>query len=112
MPYLSLNILFLILLISVSPIAYYYVINGSVHQAPDMYSLVQSRLLGALEPLRNAFGEVTNYSRYNTAKGYYWEFKNKPNVKKREEEKVYKLNLLFTLNNIFIERGRRREIGR
>lgn len=72
---------------NVSPIAYYYVINGSVHQAPDMYSLVQSRLLGALEPLRNAFGEVTNYSRYNTAKGYYWEFKNKPNVKKREEEK-------------------------
>uniref|UniRef100_A0A1I7UFY3 Mediator of RNA polymerase II transcription subunit 6 n=1 Tax=Caenorhabditis tropicalis TaxID=1561998 RepID=A0A1I7UFY3_9PELO len=72
---------------NVSPISYYYVVNGSVHQAPDMYSLIQSRLLGALEPLRNAFGEVTNYSRYNTAKGYYWEFKNKPNVKKREEEK-------------------------
>ncbi|ULT90460.1 hypothetical protein L3Y34_008654 [Caenorhabditis briggsae] len=75
---------------NVSPIAYYYVINGSVHQAPDMHTLVQSRLLGALEPLRNAFGEVTNYSRYNTAKGYYWEFKNKPSMKKKEEEKLKK----------------------
>ncbi|KAF1751488.1 hypothetical protein GCK72_018042 [Caenorhabditis remanei] len=72
---------------NVSPISYYYIISGNVHQAPDMYSLIQSRLLGALEPLRNAFGEVTNYSRYNTAKGYYWEFKNKPNVKKRDEDK-------------------------
>ncbi|CAI2353252.1 unnamed protein product [Caenorhabditis sp. 36 PRJEB53466] len=72
---------------NVSPISYFYVINGSVHQAPDMFSLIQSRLLGALEPLRNAFQEVTNYSRYNTAKGYYWEFKGKSNVKKREEDK-------------------------
>lgn len=75
---------------NVSPIAYYYVVNGNVHQAPDTFTLVQSRLLGALEPLRNAFGEVNNYSRYNTAKGYYWEFKNKPSQKKKDEEKRLK----------------------
>ncbi|CAI5452610.1 unnamed protein product [Caenorhabditis angaria] len=71
---------------NVTPLAYYYVINGNIHQAPDMYSVVQSRLLGSLEPLRNAFQEVTNYLRYNTAKGYYWEFKGRPQVKREKKE--------------------------
>uniref|UniRef100_A0A8R1I7M5 Mediator of RNA polymerase II transcription subunit 6 n=1 Tax=Caenorhabditis japonica TaxID=281687 RepID=A0A8R1I7M5_CAEJA len=100
---------------NVSPISYYYVINGSVHQAPDTFSLIQSRLLGALEPMRNAFQEVTNYARYNTAKGYYWEFKGKPATKKKddsdeEEEKLeerstnfQKTRTLMLLNQLFVE---------
>ncbi|CAB3397817.1 unnamed protein product [Caenorhabditis bovis] len=73
--------------LNVTPLAYYYIINGLCLQAPDMYSVVQSKLLGALEPLRNAFQEVTNYSRYNAAKGYYWEFKSNKGKKKEDETK-------------------------
>lgn len=71
---------------NVTPLAYYYVINGTVYQAPDVYTFVQSRLLGAIEPLKNAFDQVVQFSRYNVAKGYYWQFDKKP-VPKKEEEK-------------------------
>lgn len=71
---------------NVTPLAYYYIINGTVYQAPDVYNFVQSRLLGAVEPLKNAFDHVIQYSRYNVAKGYYWQFEKKPTMK-REDEK-------------------------
>ncbi|CAD6196095.1 unnamed protein product [Caenorhabditis auriculariae] len=77
---------------NVTPLAYYYVINGLIHQAPDMHSLVQSRLLGAMEPLKDAFETVLNYARYNAAKGYYWEFRSgkHPLRNNRDEPKVQK----------------------
>ncbi|CAJ0591204.1 unnamed protein product [Cylicocyclus nassatus] len=71
---------------NVTPLAYYYVINGTVYQAPDVYTFVQSRLLGAVEPLKNAFDQVIQYSRYNVAKGYYWQFDKKPATKKEDEK--------------------------
>ncbi|ETN80858.1 MED6 mediator sub complex component [Necator americanus] len=71
---------------NVTPLAYYYIINGTVYQAPDVYTFVQSRLLGAVEPLKNAFDQVIQYSRYNVAKGYYWQFDKKPATKKDEEK--------------------------
>ncbi|KAL6742712.1 MED6 mediator sub complex component [Ancylostoma duodenale] len=71
---------------NVTPLAYYYVINGTVYQAPDVYTFVQSRLLGAVEPLKNAFDQVIQYSRYNVAKGYYWQFDKKPATKKDDEK--------------------------
>ncbi|UMM36143.1 hypothetical protein L5515_008438 [Caenorhabditis briggsae] len=66
---------------TVKPLAYYNIINGVVYQAPDMYSLTQSRLLGCLEPLRNAFEQVTKSCQYSTVEGYYWEFKKTANAK-------------------------------
>ncbi|KJH53687.1 MED6 mediator sub complex component [Dictyocaulus viviparus] len=71
---------------NVTPLAYYYIINGTVYQAPDVYTFVQSRLLGAVEPLKNAFDHVIQYSRYNVAKGYYWQFDKKSAAKKEEEK--------------------------
>uniref|UniRef100_A0A1I7TFJ8 Mediator of RNA polymerase II transcription subunit 6 n=1 Tax=Caenorhabditis tropicalis TaxID=1561998 RepID=A0A1I7TFJ8_9PELO len=73
----------------VNPLSYYYVIDGVIQQAPDMFSIIQSRLLGSLEPLRNAFGELCNCSRFTIAQGYFWEFKNKKDKKKvvKKEEK-------------------------
>lgn len=68
------------------PITYYYVVNGTVYQAPDLYSLVQSRLLGALNPLKEAFAAARECARFNVAKGYYWEFKKEGKKKKTEAE--------------------------
>uniref|UniRef100_A0A915D1S4 Uncharacterized protein n=1 Tax=Ditylenchus dipsaci TaxID=166011 RepID=A0A915D1S4_9BILA len=35
--------------------------DGTVYQSPDIYTLVQSRLVGALDPLRNALGANTRF---------------------------------------------------
>ncbi|GMR56582.1 hypothetical protein PMAYCL1PPCAC_26777 [Pristionchus mayeri] len=71
---------------NIVPLAYYYIINGTVYQAPDAFSLVQSRLLGAVAPLGQAFDLMLNFSRFNVAKGYTWEFDKKPAKEGDEEE--------------------------
>lgn len=63
----------------ISPLAYFYIINGVIHQAPDMQSVIQSRFLESIAPLRNAFDDLCKCSRFNTAQGYFWELKNKSN---------------------------------
>ena len=49
---------------SVTPLAYYYIINGTVYQCPDILTYVQSRLVGAIEPLKKAFDQSLSFSRY------------------------------------------------
>lgn len=94
--------LWIYVVFSVTPLAYYYIINGVVYQSPDALTFIQSRLLGSVEPLKKAFDEVVKYSRfflfcfphlsyvlrYNVAKGYNWEFKNKAHT---TDEKVREL---------------------
>jgi len=63
---------------NVSPLAYYYVLNGVVYQAPDLYTVCQSRMVAAVEPLKKALGQTLEFLRSNVTKGYYWEFKTEP----------------------------------
>lgn len=42
----------------VQPLCYYYVLNGVVYQAPDVYTLMQSRLVGVVDPLREALSKT------------------------------------------------------
>lgn len=51
-------------IISVTPLAYYYIINGVVYQSPDLYTFVQSRMLAVVDPLKKAFDEVMSLSRF------------------------------------------------
>lgn len=60
------------------PLCYYYVLDGNVYQAPDLHTLVQSRLVGALEPLRQAMAETIKCLRFDPAKGHTWEFRSTP----------------------------------
>ncbi|XP_021963773.1 mediator of RNA polymerase II transcription subunit 6 isoform X1 [Folsomia candida] len=76
-----------------TPIADYYIIAGVVYQAPDLGSVVNSRLLNTVHHLQQAFDECLSYSRYNPSKGYSWEFKDKQdpmdekmNAKKKEKK--------------------------
>jgi len=61
----------------VSPLADYYIIGGTAYQAPDLCSVINSRVLSALDHLRTSFEEALLCRKYSAAKGYYWEFKGK-----------------------------------
>lgn len=43
---------------------YYYVLNSVVYQAPDIYALVQSRLVSVVDPLRDALGKTLDSLRF------------------------------------------------
>ncbi|XP_037026975.1 mediator of RNA polymerase II transcription subunit 6 [Bradysia coprophila] len=58
----------------VTPIADYYIIAGTVYQAPDLASVFNSRLLSITHHLQGAFEEASSYSRYHPNKGYTWDF--------------------------------------
>ncbi|GMT09023.1 hypothetical protein PFISCL1PPCAC_320 [Pristionchus fissidentatus] len=80
----------------VTPLAYYYVINGTVYQSPDAFSLIQSRLLGVVDPLRSAFDTMLRFSRFNVAKGYSWQFDTKPAGEEEEKEEDDEEGRLFS----------------
>ncbi|RXM93701.1 Mediator of RNA polymerase II transcription subunit 6 [Acipenser ruthenus] len=68
----------------VIPLSDYYIIAGVVYQAPDLGSVIGSRV--------SAFDEAMSYCRYHPSKGYWWQFndqeereKSKPKTKKKEE---------------------------
>uniref|UniRef100_A0A3P8YZ15 Mediator of RNA polymerase II transcription subunit 6 n=1 Tax=Esox lucius TaxID=8010 RepID=A0A3P8YZ15_ESOLU len=74
----------------VIPISDYYIIAGVVYQAPDLGSVIGSRVLSAVHGIQSAFDEAMSYCRYHPSKGYWWHFKDqeeraKPKSKKKEE---------------------------
>lgn len=62
----------------VTPLADYYVLAGVVYQAPDLGSVLNSRLLGAAHALQAALHESMGYARYHPSRGYWWHFKDNP----------------------------------
>ncbi|KAJ8289672.1 hypothetical protein GJAV_G00003980 [Gymnothorax javanicus] len=76
----------------VIPLSDYYIIAGVVYQAPDLGSVIGSRVLSAVHGIQSAFDEAMSYCRYHSSKGYWWHFKDqeerekaKPKSKKKEE---------------------------
>lgn len=82
-----------------TPLADYYINAGVVYQAPDLASVVNSRIvskefletwysnhltdpknivlqLSAVHHLQSAFDEASACSKYHPSKGYSWDFKN------------------------------------
>ncbi|OWR44883.1 mediator of RNA polymerase II transcription subunit 6 isoform X2 [Danaus plexippus] len=59
------------------PLADYYIIAGIVYQAPDLASVLNSRILSAVHHLQCSFEETMTYSKYHPSKGYWWDHKNK-----------------------------------
>ena len=58
----------------VTPLSYYYILHGIVYQAPDLMSLLSSRLQTASHYLSNALDTSFTHYKYNPSKGYYWDF--------------------------------------
>ncbi|XP_058808989.1 mediator of RNA polymerase II transcription subunit 6 [Phymastichus coffea] len=71
-----------------TPIADYYIIAGVVYQAPDLASVVNSRLLSAVHHLQSAFEETSACARYHPSKGYSWDFKNGKTAAAKKETPV------------------------
>lgn len=71
-----------------TPIADYYILAGYVYQAPDVNSVINSRMLTCMHHLLSAFDEVNGFMRYHPTKGYSWEFaKESQNEKEKEKER-------------------------
>ncbi|XP_046402292.1 mediator of RNA polymerase II transcription subunit 6 isoform X1 [Ischnura elegans] len=69
-----------------TPLADYYIIAGVIYQAPDLGSVLNSRLLSTIHHLQSAFDETVSYSRYHPSKGYTWDLKEK-NLKEKMAKK-------------------------
>lgn len=74
----------------VTPIADYYILAGIVYQAPDLASIIGSRMLTMVHHLQSAFDEAIMYSRYHPSKGYWWEFKDNENSEKTKSKEKTK----------------------
>lgn len=70
----------------VSPLADFYIVAGKIYQAPDLASVVNSRLMNTISCLETAFEEARSYSRYHPSKGYWWEFKDDASKDDRGEK--------------------------
>lgn len=57
-----------------TPLADYYIIAGTVYQAPDLANVFNSRILSTVHHLQSAFEEASSFSRYHPSKGYSWDF--------------------------------------
>ncbi|XP_074648697.1 mediator of RNA polymerase II transcription subunit 6-like [Tubulanus polymorphus] len=73
-----------------TPLADYYIIGGVVYQAPDLCSVINSRLLNTVAHLHSAFDEVQSYSQYHPSKSYWWDFKEKDKTEKDKGKKTKK----------------------
>ncbi|XP_061414982.1 mediator of RNA polymerase II transcription subunit 6 [Lethenteron reissneri] len=80
----------------VTPFADFYIIAGVVYQAPDLGTVINSRILSAVHNIQSAFDETQAYSRYHPSKGYWWRFKDqdfkeksKPKDKKDEPSSYF-----------------------
>lgn len=75
----------------VTPISDYYILAGVVYQAPDLNSLINSRILAAVHHLQSAFEEAHSFARYHPSKGYWWEFNKESDKESRDKlEKLSK----------------------
>ncbi|XP_042883648.1 mediator of RNA polymerase II transcription subunit 6-like [Penaeus japonicus] len=74
----------------VTPLANYHIIGGQVYQTPDLGSVINSRVLGAVSNLNSAFTEMQSFSHYHPSRGYWWQFRNQGDQteqQKKEKEK-------------------------
>ncbi|GBB91726.1 hypothetical protein RclHR1_01910010 [Rhizophagus clarus] len=64
---------------TVSPIATYYILNNNIYQAPDLYSIIGTRILTSLYYLHIAFNTAQQEVEFHPATGYTWKGANDPN---------------------------------
>lgn len=57
-----------------TPIHNFYIIAGRIYQAPDLASIFNSRILGTVHNLQQAFDDAISYAKFHPTKGYSWDF--------------------------------------
>ncbi|XP_078000093.1 mediator of RNA polymerase II transcription subunit 6-like [Glandiceps talaboti] len=81
----------------VTPLADYYIMAGTVYQAPDLGSVLNARMQTATHNIQSAFDEAISFSKYHPSKGYWWEFKDR----EQETEKTKKKKKKEELSSFF-----------
>jgi len=71
----------------VTPVNDYYIIAGVIYQAPDIGSVLNSRILTGVSHLQSAFEEARGYARYHPSRGYWWDFGKEKEKEKEEKDK-------------------------
>ncbi|XP_064621620.1 mediator of RNA polymerase II transcription subunit 6-like isoform X2 [Lineus longissimus] len=89
----------------VTPLADYYIIAGVIYQAPDLCSVINSRMLNTVCSLQSAFDEALSYSRYHPSKGYYFEFKDQEPKEKSKEKKKEEPSSVFQRQRVDVLLG-------
>ncbi|KAI1315943.1 Mediator of RNA polymerase II transcription subunit 6 [Mortierella claussenii] len=56
----------------VTPMAIYYVLQGSIYQCPDLSTLLSNRILGSLHHVESAFNEARVMTEFHPSTGYHW----------------------------------------
>ena len=74
----------------VTPVSDYYIIAGVIYQAPDLGSVLNSRILTGVSHLQKAFEEAREYARYHPSRGYWWDFGKDKEEKEKAKEKAAK----------------------
>lgn len=74
----------------VTPVTDYYIVAGVVYQAPDLGTLLNSRIITSVSHLQSAFEEARSYSRYHPSRGYWWDFGKDKEGEKKKKVKVAK----------------------
>ena len=69
-----------------TPLADFYILAGVVYQAPDLQSVINSRLTSSVHHLVSAFDEAMSYMRYHPTKGYCWEFGAPSSLKSNQDK--------------------------
>ncbi|RIA89123.1 MED6 mediator sub complex component-domain-containing protein [Glomus cerebriforme] len=54
------------------PLATYYIIRGIVYQAPDLYTIIGSRIYTSLYHLHNVCNNIREHVNFHPATGYTW----------------------------------------
>lgn len=81
-----------------TPMADYYIIAGTIYQAPDLASVFNSRLLATVNNLQAAFEEASSYARYHPSKGYSWDFSANKARKRKKLKRKFISCLIIQLN--------------
>ena len=74
----------------VTAVSDYYIIAGVIYQAPDLGSVLNSRILTGVSHLQKAFEEAREYARYHPSRGYWWDFGKDKEEKEKTKEKAAK----------------------
>jgi len=78
---------------SVIPLAVYYIIRGTIFQAPNVYSVVASRTIKCLYHVQKAFQECNSYASFDPYTGYTWDFN-------KSADKISKLHTVTKENEL------------
>lgn len=70
---------------STIPLTDYYILAGVVYQAPDLNSVIQSRVLNAALNLKGALDEFQQICTFNPSTGYSWTSQQKRETTKSDK---------------------------